>query len=105
MPQTLTSLVRLPIQADLRPCYRTFGGQCRTVMTTSSFYGPIKGLVFYQGHYLRTGLQNLPCVKGEIMKRFHQAKEFVRLPKCWIVERTIAGLNRCKISNAVLSRS
>ena len=35
-------------------------------------------------------------VKIEIVKRSDQAKGFVTLPKRWIVERTIAWLNRCR---------
>lgn len=35
-------------------------------------------------------------VDVEIVKRSDQAKGFVVLPKRWIVERTIAWLNRCR---------
>jgi putative transposase len=38
----------------------------------------------------------LSRVKIEIVKRSDQAKGFVALPKRWIVERTIAWLNRCR---------
>ena len=38
----------------------------------------------------------LPYPETEIVKRSDQAKEFVQLPKRWIVERTIAWLNRCR---------
>ena len=38
----------------------------------------------------------LPRVKTEIVKRCDQAKGFVTLPKRWIVERSIAWLNRCR---------
>ena len=38
----------------------------------------------------------LPNLKTEIVKRSDQAKGFVPLPKRWIVERTIAWLNRCR---------
>jgi putative transposase len=38
----------------------------------------------------------LPHLKAEIVKRSDQAKEFVVLPKRWIVERTFAWLNRCR---------
>ena len=38
----------------------------------------------------------LPGLETEIVKRSDQAKGFVRLPKRWIVERTIAWLNRCR---------
>ena len=37
----------------------------------------------------------LPRLKTEIIKRSDQVKGFVKLPKSWIVERTIAWLNRC----------
>ena len=35
-------------------------------------------------------------LKPEIVKRSDHAKGFVVLPKRWIVERTIAWLNRCR---------
>jgi transposase len=38
----------------------------------------------------------LACLKTKIVKRSDQAKGFVRLPKRWIVKRTIAWLNRCR---------
>lgn len=38
----------------------------------------------------------LPYLQTEIVKRSDQAKGFVVLPKRWIVERTIAWLNRCR---------
>ena len=38
----------------------------------------------------------LPHLETEIVKRSDQAKEFIVLPKRWIVERTIAWLNRCR---------
>jgi transposase len=38
----------------------------------------------------------LPHLTTEIVKRCDQAKGFVVLPKRWIVERTIAWLNRCR---------
>ena len=37
-----------------------------------------------------------PGLKAEIVKRPNQSKGFVKLPKRWIVERTIAWLNRCR---------
>ena len=51
----------------------------------------------YQGPLFAKGLAEvLPCLKAEIIKRSGQAKGFVKLPKRWIVERTIAWLNRCR---------
>jgi putative transposase len=38
----------------------------------------------------------LPQLKIEIVRRCDKAKGFVVLPKRWIVERTIAWLNRCR---------
>jgi hypothetical protein len=38
----------------------------------------------------------LRSLKTEIIKLSDQAKGFVQLPKRWIVERTIAWLNRCR---------
>ncbi len=38
----------------------------------------------------------LPALKTEIVKRSDLAKGFVLLPRRWIVERTIAWLNRCR---------
>jgi transposase len=51
----------------------------------------------YQGPLFDTGLANvLPHLQTEIVKRSDQARGFVVLPKRWIVERTIAWLNRCR---------
>jgi putative transposase len=51
----------------------------------------------YQGPLFNSDLARiLPCLKTEIVKRSDLAKGFVILPKRWIVERTIAWLNRCR---------
>jgi putative transposase len=51
----------------------------------------------YQGPIFANGLAEvLPSLKTEIIKRSGHAKGFVKLPKRWIVERTIAWLNRCR---------
>jgi len=51
----------------------------------------------YQGPIFADELAKiLTRVKIEIVKRSDQAKGFVTLPKRWIVERTIAWLNRCR---------
>jgi len=51
----------------------------------------------YQGPKFKTALKRvLRRVKLEIVKRSNAAKSFVVLPKRWIVERTIAWLNRCR---------
>jgi transposase len=51
----------------------------------------------YQGPKFAKGLTKvLPHLDVEIVKRSDQASGFVVLPKRWIVERTIAWLNRCR---------
>ena len=50
----------------------------------------------YQGPLFANALAKiLPRLETEIVKR-SDAKGFVQLPKRWIVERTIAWLNRCR---------
>lgn len=50
----------------------------------------------YQGPQFQAGLRRV-CrqVEVEIVKRSDTAKGFAVIPKRWIVERTIAWLNRC----------
>ena len=51
----------------------------------------------YQGPKFAKGLANVPPhLDIEIVKRSDQISGFVILPKRWIVERTIAWLNRCR---------
>jgi putative transposase len=51
----------------------------------------------YEGPNFHTALAlTFPTLKTEIVKRSDQAKGFVVLPKRWIVERSIAWLNRCR---------
>jgi len=51
----------------------------------------------YQGPQFQEGLRRVcRSVNVEIVKRSDAAKTFVVLPKRWIVERTIAWLNRCR---------
>ena len=51
----------------------------------------------YQGPEFHTALTKLlPQLETEIIKRSDQAKGFVVLPRRWVVERTIAWLNRCR---------
>ena len=51
----------------------------------------------YQGPGFHSGLAHvLPHVETEIVRRSDQVNGFVVLPKRWIVERTIAWLNRCR---------
>jgi putative transposase len=51
----------------------------------------------YEGPLFHTALARiLPYLETEIIKRSDQIKGFVVLPKRWIVERSIAWLNRCR---------
>ena len=51
----------------------------------------------YQGQRFATALAKIrPQLKVEIVKRSGQANGFQVLPKRWIVERTLAWLNRCR---------
>jgi len=51
----------------------------------------------YGGPQFREGLRRvLRHVDVEIVKRSDSAKGFTVLPKRWLVERTIAWLNRCR---------
>lgn len=51
----------------------------------------------YQGPLFHKSLAKVrPQLKPEIVKRSDQVTGFVVLPKRWIVERTIAWLNRCR---------
>ena len=51
----------------------------------------------YQGRRFHDALKKiLPHLRTQIIKRSDQAKGFVVLPKRWIVERTLAWLNRCR---------
>jgi len=59
----------------------------KKMFADSAYQGPIFG---------SATAKILPCLEIEIVKRSDQAKGFVRLPKRWIVERTIAWLNRCR---------
>lgn len=51
----------------------------------------------YQGEQFQSGLRKAVAqVQVEIVKRPECAKEFVVLPRRWVVERTFAWLNRCR---------
>jgi len=51
----------------------------------------------YAGPVFHTALTKISAqIKTEIVKRSDRAEGFVVLPKRWIVERTIAWLNRCR---------
>jgi len=51
----------------------------------------------YQGPEFQKALaKTLPHLETEIVKRSDHAKRFAVLPRRWVVERTIAWLNRCR---------
>jgi transposase len=51
----------------------------------------------YQGPQFRKALAKLlPQLSVEIVKRSDAAKGFEVLPRRWVVERTLAWLNRCR---------
>jgi transposase len=51
----------------------------------------------YQGpEFKKAQTRILPNLETEIVRRSGQVKGFAVLPKRWIVERTIAWLNRCR---------
>jgi hypothetical protein len=58
----------------------------------------------YQGPIFANALVKiLPDLETEIVvRRSDHAKGFVPLPKRWIVERTIAWLNRCDVPRIVV---
>jgi putative transposase len=58
-----------------------------TLFADSAYQGPI---------FANALVKILPGLETEIVRRSEHAKGFVRLPKRWIVERTIAWLNRCR---------
>ena len=73
------------------------------VLLLSTLFGrfPFLGKLFadsaYQGPiFAGETAKILPRLEIEIVKRSDQAKGFVKLPKRWIVERSIAWLNRCR---------
>ena len=69
---------------------RTLFGQfpfLRKLFADSAYAGPI----FHTG-----AAEAMPSLAVEIVKRSKQTKGFVVEPKRWIVERTIAWLNRCR---------
>ena len=59
----------------------------KKLFADSAYAGP----VFHDGLALV-----MPGLATEIVRRCDRAKGFVALPKRWIVERTIAWLNRCR---------
>src|SRR6476661_2026694 len=78
------------------------GCQWRAIPTDLTLFGmfPFLQKLFadggYQGSEFTTALAKVrPHLNVEIVKRSDRAKGFVVLSKRWIVERTLAWLNRC----------
>jgi len=59
----------------------------KTLFVDSGYKGP---------KFAKAVAKVLPHLDIEIVKRSDGVSEFVVLPKRWIVERTIAWLNRCR---------
>src|SRR5271168_79171 len=81
-------------------CWRS-GSRRRHLLATLFGQFPFLTKLFadsaYAGPIFDTALDKvLPNLKTEIVRRSDRAKGFVPLPKRWIVERTIAWLNRCR---------
>ena len=61
------------------------------------FLKTVIGDAGYQGPKFRAGVaEAMSQLKIEIVKRSDMAEGFQLLPKRWIVERTLAWLNRCR---------
>jgi transposase len=68
-----------------------------TLFGTHPFLRKLFADAAYQGPHFNGELAKiLPGLQTEIVKRSDQVNGFVVLPKRWIVERTIAWLNRCR---------
>ena len=68
-----------------------------TLFGTQPFLRRLFADAAYQGPHFGGALAKiLPQLQTEIVKRSDQVQGFVVLPKRWIVERTIAWLNRCR---------
>ena len=68
-----------------------------TLIGLFPFLGKLFADSAYQGPIFHGALAGiLPHLETEIVKRSDRVKGFVVLPKRWIVERSIAWLNRCR---------
>ena len=78
----------------------TSGSRRRSPLLASSVCFPFSGLFAdsaYQGPVFHRALAGiLPDLETEIVKRSDRVKGFVVQPRRWVVERTIAWLNRCR---------
>ena len=68
-----------------------------TVFGMFAFLRKLFAYSAYEGPIFQHALAGiLPGLETEIVKRSDRVKGFIVLPKRWIVERTIAWLNRCR---------
>jgi transposase len=89
-----------PAAASHRPSSRHPGSRRRRAGAVDVVRG-IPGKLFadaaYQGpQFARAVAKRLPKLAVEIVKRSDKAKGFEVLPMRWVVERTLAWLNRCR---------
>jgi transposase len=71
------------------------------VMATLFGMFPFLKMLFADGglqapQFANTVRKTLPNLDVEIVKRSDRVGGFIVLPKCWLVERTIAWFNRCR---------
>ena len=78
-------------------CARAGRGWIPTLFGLFPFLQKLFADSAYQGPLFHKALAKiLPQLKTGIVRRCDQAKGFAVLPKRWIVERSIAWLNRCR---------
>ena len=82
------------------PPFRIATAVARLLATLFGLF-PFLGKLFadsaYQGPVFHRALAGiLPDLETEIVKRSDRVKGFVVQPRRWVVERTIAWLNRCR---------
>jgi len=97
----LVDTLGLLLHAIVHPATFKIAMEAFSSMTTLFGMFPFLKMLFadsgYRGPKFAKGLAKvLPHLDIEIVKRSDQVSGFVVLPKRWIVERTIAWLNRCR---------
>jgi hypothetical protein len=82
---------------EIAACLRLLQGRMATLFGMFPFLKTLFSDSGYQGpQFARALAKVLPHLDIEIVKRSDEVGGFVVLPKRWIVERTIAWLNRCR---------